>query len=348
MNTEDELNKSTSGNDCGVLIISGVARASVPVLVELERWLESRHIPLQIVELDRMSRVRFVVKSAIAVFKKRRQPVIFANPQSLVVLRILQSLPLRIHRAFYWAFESNSTAPVLSPVWAGIYAEKLIRRNEVDLIIPLEERRDGLSKGYRSVKVFENLAAAGREFISRKLSPEQRIELVLFGSLRPSHTYAIEFISLVAANPDLFKLTLIGDDRVLQGVNITTDNVTILGRMSHGKLISTLTKQFHYSIVGYKPVSFNYRFCAPNKLFESYSLSLPVLANSENPTLSRLTGACGVVSDFSSLDAVELHDRLRIGYSRKQKSAFSAYKNYYNFDARAEEVFSFLRASRYG
>ena len=112
--------------------------------------------------------------------------------------------------------------------------------------------------------------------------------------------------------------------------------------MSHDDLISALRTRFHYSIVGYKPISFNYRFCAPNKLFESYSLSLPVLASSENPTLSRLVGDCGVVSDFSSLNAADLYERLQNGYIKKQESAFSAYIEKFNFDVRAEAVFSSL------
>lgn len=344
MKKQSRLNDDSEEDNHGVLLISGVACALVPVLKEFECWLTRRHIPLQVVELDRKSRVRFVAKSLIEVIRGRRRTVIFANPQALVILRITQCLPIRMRRVIYWAFESNSTAPFFSPVWAGIYAEKLIRRDEVDLIIPLEERRAGLSAGYRSVRVFENVAAGGREYIPRKLSQDERIELVLFGGLRPSHTYAIEFIELVEANPDLFALTLIGDHSVLQGFDASRGEVEILDRMSHDDLIGTLRMRFHYSIIGYKPVSFNYRFCAPNKLFESYSLSLPVLANSENPTLSRLVRDCGVVSDFSSLDPVELHNWLRIGYAEKQESAFLAYRNTYNFDARAEAVFSFLES----
>lgn len=333
------MNDSSAKRNRGVLLITGVSPKLVPVLQQLELWLKRNNTPMQIVELTERSRIRFIMKSVVTITGNRNRTVIFANPQALVVLRIMQCLPLRIHRIIYWAFESSTSAPLFSPVWAGIVAERIIRHKAVDLIIPLEERRAALSADYRSVRVFENVAETGREYIARNILESGAIHLVLYGQLDATYTYVQEFIDLASAHPQLYTLTLIGDLHISKGRDITASNITCKRRMAHSDLIEYLKGDFHYSVVGYKPITFNYRFCAPNKLLESYSVSLPVLANTENPSLARLVVDCGVMRDFSSINAEELHAALRENYLFRQKAAHFSYSTQYNFDAKAESTF---------
>ena len=334
------MTRNETANDRGVLLICGVAFRTVPMLEQLERWLADKRVPVTIVQLEHKNRMRFIAKSILACIKNRGSTVILVNPQALVVLLLVQCIPFQKHQWIYWAFESSNTAPPWSPVWAGIWAEKLIRRDKVDLIVPLAERSEGMSPGYRNTYVFENVAGDGRAYIPRSIAAGKPIRLVIYGGLRPSHTYVLEFIEMVKANPQYFELTLIGDFDALADCSIAAKNIICHARLSHEDLIDTLKKSFHYSIVGYKPVSFNHRYCAPNKLFESYSLSLPVLANRGNPTLRRLVAECGVLADFDSLRAVELYSNLQRNYPRKVEASYLAYKDTYNFEARAESVLS--------
>lgn len=316
------------------LLISGVRINSVPVLVDFISWVHSRDDSVKVLEHKGRYGLLFVIKAILQSIQYRHCIHIFANTQAALPLRLIQCLPIKINNIVYWAIESTSYANTFSPVWLGIWSEKILRHKEVDLVVPIEERRNFFSLNYNSVYVIENVPLLGRRFIKRDLNPCERIKLVVYGGLSSETTYVLEILDLVSRWPKLYELTLIGN---LSGVDTTTyerENIKFLGRVSHDRLIDLLSLDFHFSIVGYKPISFNYEYCAPNKLFESFSLSLPVIGNVLNPTIHRVLKEWhgGIVANFNSLDGEWLYTQLVNDYHKCNINAYNAHINRYNLN----------------
>lgn len=320
------------------VVVCGVRIDSIPVLVNFISWTRSRGDSVELLEHKGRYGLLFVLKAVVLAIKHRHSFIIFANTQAAFPLRLLQCLPIRIKKTVYWAFESTLNASKWSPVWLGIWAERLLRHKDVDLIIPIEERRQFFSTNYRSVSVVENVPLLGRGLIERNLRQGERIKLVIYGGLSARLTYTIEVLNLVRNWPLLYELTLIGDVNGFDVKNYECENITFLGRLPHRKLLEILAQNFHYSLVGYKPVMFNYKYCAPNKLYESFSFSLPVIGSVENPTITQVLEDWngGLLVDFSKLEGNWLYQELVHDYKNKSFCAYSAFINRFNFDCVAD------------
>lgn len=328
------------------LVISGVSVSGIPVLSNFIAWAKARGNVVKVLEYSGGSRVVFVARALVMAFRLRKDTVVFCNTQSAVVLRMLQLARVKLANAVYWAFESVTGAKPWSPIWLGTLAERSLGVSDVRLVVPIEERRAFFSPNFRSVDVFENVPLRGIPFVPREIRAGERVRLVFYGGLSPKITYATEFLLLARSFPSLYELTLIGDHSCIDVERWGAENINFVGRLSHEGLIRCLREGFHYSLVGYRPVLFNYKYCAPNKLFESFSLSLPVIGNIGNPTIARIleqeTG--GVLADFEGMDGERLYGELVDGYRDRVLAAYSAYSDRYNFDSIAGRVTCFNAA----
>lgn len=317
----------------GIAIISGAQLEGTPVVRAFRDYWQTRSVEVTVVEYA-AKRGEFL-GNAVKTIRHCGKDVIliFVNPQSLPVL-LLAQLFKRKNPKFYWALESYQPVETKGPLRMTVLLEKLISERNTGLIVPIEERRPFYADRFARSLVIENVPRKGLNFIKRSLGAGERIALVHYGSLRASDTYVEEFCELVSAHPRLFTLDLIGE--IPRSVlSKERENIQCIARLKHDELIARLRRKYHYSLVGYRPTNYNNTYCAPNKLFESMSLSLPVLGNSRNPPLVRVlseTGG-GELVDFERLDAETLLAQLAHNYAKKNVCAFRAYSQQYNFES---------------
>lgn len=316
------------------LLICGVPIANVPVLSHFIDWIRNRGGIVECLDYKGKNAIAFLVRAVRLCLRYRQNTVVFANVQSAFVLRLVQFLPLRMENPIYWAFESAGYTGRLSPVVLGIFSEKILRHRDVSLIIPIEERAPFFAGEYRRVEVVENTALAGEPFIKRTISKGERIKLVFYGGLSPHLTYVTEILDLVRRFPAFFELSLFGSVTGKEVERWESENIKFLGRKAHHELIEALRNDFHFSVIGYKPIDFNHEYCAPNKLFESFGLSLPVLGNMRNPTIRRIISEWGggLLADFGDLVGDALFHALSEDYQMKNKQAYQAYTKRFNFN----------------
>ncbi|HUW91577.1 MAG TPA: hypothetical protein VMV74_00315 [Bacteroidales bacterium] len=304
-----------------IIFISGVKFETTPVLKYSKNEFEQNY-DCQQIEYTHKQTLKFLLKGFKIILKtKRKAAIFFIGPQSLPLLFFFQIFYR--NKLYYWALESLKFRLFNSPaVVKTLFLEYLISWGKINLLIPTVERLNFYgNKKFREVFIVSNSPPSGINFKKREISQSSKVQLVMYGRLDNQDIYLDEFIRFASAYGSYVDLHLIGwdfkyDERI-KGVS----NIFYHGFMDHDTLVWMLS-QFQYSIIGYRPVDYNNTYCAPNKLYEAFSMSLPVIVNSKNPPLKRIIeeNACGITWDFDCLDSDLINVILK---SRDQYSQFN-------------------------
>lgn len=320
-----------------ISIFSGVPIDRTPIVKYAIREMQEAGFKCEIVEMKSGQRVKFILQSFKLLFWNKNDQLIFIGLQTLPLLFISQIFKKRIYNWFLESYSGNESNTLVMKL---VKLEKFIDWKNIVAIFPNKERSIPYDNYNFLDKIFiPNVAPLGRSFLKRKLSLDDKIKLVFYGALSNDKVYLEEIINFVKDNTR-FELDLYGS-----GLNVDISeyrNINYNGLIDHSLLLQELSK-YHFSIIGYRPLNFNTKYCVPNKLYEAFSLSLPVILNSNNPTLSSFSNleTFGLLIDFTHF---ELNEReiLKIieNYSNLNKYSYCQYIDNYNL----ENVFSQLES----
>ncbi|MFA5973316.1 MAG: hypothetical protein WC780_13280 [Lentimicrobiaceae bacterium] len=316
-----------------IVFISAVTKEKTPVLENMISSLQSEFKCLLVIYKHKEI-FSFIKSSLSYILKtKSKKALFFVGIQSLPILFLTQFLN---NEKYYWALENYKFKLFNSSLSQKIlFFEYLICWRKITLIVPSKYRAAFYnSKQYKNTIIIENTQPLGKKFKNRILD-NKKVKFVMYGRLSNDDIYLEEFIRIVGKFQYLAELHLIGWDFLLSDLISPYNNIFYHGSIEHSSLISFLD-EFDVSIIGYRPYKFNNKYCAPNKLYEAFSISLPVLANTLNPPLFDIisTYKCGVLTDFSNLDEhfEIIINELRQNYDYYKSSCYKAYVEKYNFD----------------
>jgi hypothetical protein len=265
--------------------------------------------------------------------------IFFIGIQSLPLLCLVQFLRVK---KYYWALENYSFRLFNSTLSQKTLAfEYFIKWKNIFLIFPSEHRARILK--YRNFKksfIIENTSFAGNSFSPRSLN-HGALKLVMYGRLNDADIYLNELIKACGKHSEHVELHLIGWDFLFSDEIKKYPNIFYHGKLGHSDLLLKLA-EMDASVIGYRPYKLNNKYCAPNKLYESLSLSLPVIVNSLNPPLDELVRMykVGVSVDFSRIDSLftGLTEELKSSYPSFNRLAFEAYSKQFHFENYASNV----------
>lgn len=109
---------------------------------------------------------------------------------------------------------------------------------------------------------------------------EDKIIVGHIGSVGPTH-YIKELLAIAPELPPNVEIWFIGllvPDIINLIQQTPTDNIRIIGQVPHHQLIDYYAK-IDIGLILYRDVSLNFRYCAPNKLYEYWSYGIPVVAH---------------------------------------------------------------------
>jgi len=322
-----------------ILLITGVENERTPVLQSFINYYEKEGFIVELIEYSIqsskfISRLKFIFKSLYSIFFKEFEQLIFVGIQTLPILFISQCF-FKTKNAIYWSLESYNVKDGNSLILKLLVFEKFISWNYITLLLPIEERLVYHTNfKYRNTYILPNLPNKGTPFIKRTINKGGHIHFVFYGNLDQSSTYLIEFINFVKHNRDKFKLDIIGNSQEINKLVRDIPNIFYRGPLGHACLMQALRDNYHFSIVGYRPINFNTLNCAPNKFYESISLSLPIIGNRLNPTIKRVISQtkAGLYLDFSRLPSELYYDKILQNYSFYNENAYFSYLTNLNFE----------------
>jgi hypothetical protein len=332
--------------DKGLLIITSVTNETTPILNSFKKYFIIRNYSIEEVIYHHKRRISFVIRSLKAILvNNKKTSILFIGIQTLPIIFI--SNFFSFHK-YYWALESYEFRFLNSSLAEKtLLFEKLIFWNKINLITPSEYRNDFFKRKYNQRFILENSPMLGNVFKKRVII-NKIIKFILYGRLSNHDVYIEEFINIAKTNKNQMELHLAGWEIDPTLIPPDSKNIYYYGPLSHQSLMD-LMDRMNVSIVGYRPYKYNNKFCAPNKLYESLSKSLPVIVSSQNPPLKEIVTKyqCGMVANFENLDndidniikeLIEKYDFLCI-------SAFSAYINKYNFEYSISKTFQSINNS---
>jgi len=304
-----------------ILFISGVSIDKTPVVKYSIKKIYKLNYDIRVIEFKN-SRIKFTLLSLFKVISFRPNIVFFIGLQTLPLLLILQWLPIK---KFNWFLESYTKKDNTSFAIRLLKLEKYIRWNTIIGIFPTKERIIPYNKfSFKQILILPNATGLGQIFKPRRISKHEPVKICFYGALDENKVYLREFIKFSKEFPDIH-LDLYGNNMMIDVSN--EDNINYKGSLPHKELLMVLN-QYHFSVIGYKPINFNTKYCAPNKLYEALSLSLPVIVNKNNPTLANFPNinSFGIIADFDNLDK-NLYEKLK-NHEDYKKLNQNAYKQY--------------------
>ena len=321
--------KKKNNQKIDIIIISGVSIDKTPVIKSLIDYYSNRKII--ILEYQHKKRLSFLLNGYRLVRRYKNSHIFFIGLQCLPLLAITHFF---LKNPFYWELETYNIHDSNSLAIQMLYFQKLINWSKVNLILPHEARWNIKDKRMLNKKIIiPNVPLSGNSFEPRTLNGTDQINLILYGNLDNEYVYLTEWIEFAKKESSIF-LMLIGRNIDQNIIESLPKNVKYKKQVNHKELLSLL-KDYHFSIVGYRPVDFNHKYCVPNKLFEAFSFSLPVIANKKNPTLVKIVNEtkAGMLIDFEVNIYEQLDiDKIRLNYDNYSLKSFNAYKNKYYFE----------------
>lgn len=323
--------KKKSNQKKDIVIISGVSIDRTPVIKSFINHYSYMNIVT--LEYKHKRRLSFLLNGFRLIMKYKHGQIFFIGIQSLPIIFLTQ---IFLRKYFYWELETYYISDNKSLVNKMLFFKKLINWTKVNLILPDMLRWDKKDDRTISKKlIIPNVPLTGRIFQRRTLNDKDKINLILYGNLDNNYVYINEWIEFAETEANVF-LTLIGhniNQKILESLPI---NVKYKPQVSHNELLSILKdKVYHFSIVGYRPTDFNHTYCVPNKLYESFSFSLPVIINQCNPTLVNILNEtdAGLQINFEEEIASQLDLEIIFNnYDKWVLNAFNAYSTKYNFE----------------
>jgi len=246
----------------------------------------------------------FIFKSIYTILRTRNTTaIIFVGAQSLPLLFVIQLFYK--NKLFYWALESYKFKFIKSPFVSKILIfEKFIYWKKINLIVPTKDRLEFYKKRkFKNTFIVSNCPPIGTKYKNREIIESEKIKLVIYGRLNNNDVYIKEFVDFCSQYSEKFELHIIGWDFELSDYISKFNNIIYHGFKDHKSLI-TMLDLFNYSVIGYRPYDYNNKYCAPNKLYEAFSQSLPVIVNKMNPPLDNFISSdnCGISLDFDNLN----------------------------------------------
>lgn len=315
-----------------ILIISGVSIDRTPVVKYCIEHLNKKDDLLICVSEYNQNRLKFFLKSFYKIFFQKYDSILFIGIQTLPFLFLSQfskNIKINWFLESYYGSENNSFIMKIKKI------EKFIDWKNIISIFPEEDRLIPYKNyNFKETLFLPNSSKLGNHFIERRLS-ENKIRIVFYGALNNNRVYLKEFIEFAYRHKDIIELDLYGYNFDTNLINTEYDNVKFYGLLSHKELLKTLLI-YNYSVIGYRPIDFNSKYCSPNKLYEALSFSLPTILNSNNPTLIRFYNHhsdCCIIHDFSELNDTFLDKILdKSNYSGLNKASFDLYQSDYNLE----------------
>jgi hypothetical protein len=324
-----EFKKYTKSSPDCLIILTGVPIERTPVLKSFISYYSNKK--LVAIEYAHKRRLKFFFSSLYMLIKNRRKAVFFVGLQTLPLLFLVQKL---MNKLFYWELETYYLKDHNDFILKLLVFENFINWSKVNLILPDEQRLNNRKTDqFKKVLFIPNLPIREHKFKQLSDSHESRLRLIIYGNLDDEYLYISEWLKFLSENPQFYCL-LVGYSFNTISHNKIPNNVEVKHLVPHSDLLCLL-EQFHYSIVGYRPKNFNSKYCTPNKLFESFALSLPVIANKSNPTLVKYINEtnAGLLIDFEDdLNKQINYEYLKNNYKKFSKNAFNAYDGKYNFN----------------
>jgi hypothetical protein len=313
-----------------ILFITGVPIDKTPVVKYAIEHFRKSDFECIVKEYN-SNPIIFIISSLYLMFFKSHKKVFFVGLQTLPILFLSSFLNIE---KFFWFLESYYGNENKSFVLKLTKLEKIINWHKVKAIFPIKERSTPYaSYPFKDVLILPNAARSGNLFTKRIIKENDKIKLVFYGALNESKVFIAEFISF-CINKKEIHLDIIGSSNQIKRLVKDIPNITYIESLPHAELIKKLS-EYHYSIIGYKPINFNAEYCAPNKLYEALSLSLPSIINIGNPSLVNIDNIqrVGILYDFNKLDK-DLLDLLKsdIEYHKFNKQSYQMYCNFYNLD----------------
>ncbi len=314
-----------------LIVFSGVPIDGTPVVGELIHACRTSGTHVAVEEYE-SARFRFLCEGA----KRLRSgdALLFIGSQSLPLLLLAQTVVSRDIELLYWSLEAYRPSDDSSLALKLLYLELGIRWKNVRLIVPIEERLPFYTREYKSVHVLWNVPRTGRARRWNRGVNGRPIRLILYGCLNDQHVYLRETIEMVLRRKSALDLLLVGNLADEYAASLKSRNIHWLPRVPHHQLLELVRGEADLAVVGYRPTSFNTHQCAPNKLFESMSLSLPVLGSKTNPPIGRILEEtrAGLSVDLENTDVDHILEEVRSSYEEMAASAYEAYSRRYNFE----------------
>lgn len=310
-----------------ILIISGVPIDRTPVVkYTLEKFSQEKY-QIQKIEYNN-SRIKFLFIGLGKLLRGKNSHVIFVGLQSLPLLIIAHFFKINVS---YWFLESYLGDEDNSIALKTLKLEKFVKWSNTTAIFPNIERINPYkSRKFKNILIFPNAPSLGKSFLPRNYNKKSTLKLAFYGATNNQNVYVKEFIQF-AKKYDNIELDFYG--YAFHENIVGLKNVRYLGSLEHKKLLERL-KDYHFTIIGYRPNNFNTKYCAPNKLFESFSLSLPVILNINNPTLKNFefANSVGILADFNKLDSDFYEILMSCNYALFNEKSYQLYQAKYNHD----------------
>lgn len=321
-----------------IVFISGVSREKTPILNNMISDLEKSFNCIFIL-YEGKNIFSFIRFSLYNIFKiNETEAIFFVGIQSLPVLFLAQFLSIK---KYYWALENYKFKLFNSSlVQKTVFIENIIYWKKIILISPSKYRAEYYKNKFKSILIIENTHPLGTSF-KRRIITEEKVKFVMYGRLCNNDIYLSEFIDIIGKHQYFAELHLIGWDFLLEEKIKPFSNIFFHGHKQHSELLKLLD-DYHISIIGYRPYSFNNKYCAPNKLYEALSLSLPIIGNNLNPPLVEIIKEeeCGILSDFSAISDCfeEILNNIHSNFYKYNKSSYNAYIRKYHFKSNIEKT----------
>lgn len=141
-----------------------------------------------------------------------------------------------------------------------------------------------------------------KEYKVSSVDHTKKIRIGHIGELSPEGFFLVEFLDAAKNLRDSrieFVFVGIRNPNVRSAIQAVLPEAEIIGWVNHAELEATY-RSLSIGLILYKPLDFNTRYCAPNKLYEYWSFGIPVLAP-ELPGLIPLfdTPIKGALIDFA-------------------------------------------------
>lgn len=324
-----------------IIFISGVKLETTPVLAYAKTTLNENYNSI-VITYNHKRILQFIWASLkVIINTKNVKSIFFIGPQTLPILLICQFFIK--YRIYFWALESFKFKFIKSSlIEKALLLEYLIYWGKITLIVPSMERLNFYKKDkYYKYFIVENTPPLGISFNPKILNVDGKIKLVMYGRLDDTDIYLKEFIEFAQKYDSAIELNLIGWDFKDNSTIANNRNIIFHGFCDHSQLLFLLN-DFHFSIIGYRPFNYNNRFCAPNKLYEAFSLSLPVIVNNLNPPLESIVNRnkAGIIWNFSNLNEdfyTELIESYNI-YEKLVKNSYNSYTCNFNFNMKFSQI----------
>ena len=243
-------------------------------------------------------------------FRGRRYDLIYLQDFYSTVPGLLLRLLSRKKRMIYDAHELILPAPGKKP--AGrfkvfVVAERMLA-GKVECVVEANAERAEIFRGQyhlSNVSHVLNISNVAYDGKRKELAEDGDVNLVYQGIITETRRLSF-FIESMRDLPARYKLFLVGsgDDvenyKKLAEDHGVQDRVILTGRLGNKEMLAFL-ERCHIGIISYPMAGPNNYYCAPNKIFEYASKSLPFVATGQ-PFFKKIEQQYGTGRTFEAMD----------------------------------------------